>query len=213
MYLKIVAVALGIFLLSCVAFPNPNPDTDNIPIEQSETYKWLTETPEGQELMRRANESGAPEQFLKDYVRWTNEGETHEQALQGWRGFPRRIARDIQEIPSELKTLRRDPWGGIVEHTMEYAFTTRVFDGLYKIVRGQFDLTDIFGALFIPCVVTFVLTKRERLRSAMAIIWFVDLIIDPRFWLHHIAATTILAGLTLLVRWAIQRIKEASANR
>ena len=206
MYLKILVVALGIFLLSCVAFPNLNPD-------KSEIAKWMTETPEGQELMRRARESRNWKQFLDDYWRWRQEGEAHEQALQGWRGAPRRIVRDVKQIPSELETLRRDPWGGIVQHTTDYAFTTGIFDGLYKIVRGQFDLADIFGAMFIPCVVTFVLTRRENLRSVIVIIWFVDLIIDPIFWPHHIVATAIVAGLTVFVRWAIQRAKEASFNK
>lgn len=221
MYLKIVAVAIGIFLLSCVVLPNLISETDegttykeptqnpDQPIERSDDYKWFTETPEGQDLLRRANESDNPEQFLKDYFRWTGEGETHEEALQSWRGVPRRIARDVSQIPSELKTIRRDPFGGIEQHYTGYAFPT----GLFNIVRGNFDLTDIFGALLVPCVVIFVLTRQQNLRSVIALIWFADLIIDLRFWLQHLVATAIVAGLTVLVRWAIQRVKEASANK
>ena len=102
---------------------------------------------------------------------------------------------------------------GIMIHNTGYAFPTGLFDGFNSIVRGQFDLTDIFGVLFIPCVVTLVLTKRDSLRYVTAIIWFVDLVIDIRFWLHHLVATAIVVGLTLLIRWAIQRAREASANK
>ena len=220
MYLKIVAAVVGIFLLSCVVLPNLVSETDegatqnpDQPTEQSETYKWLTETPEGQEVSRRADESGNPEQFLKDYARWRREGESHKEALQGWRGAPRRVVRDIAQIPSEFEKVRRDPFGDITQHYTGYVFTTWLFYGFYNVVRGNFDLTDIFGALFIPCVVTFVLTRRESLRPATAIIWFLDLIIDVNFWLYHLVATVIVAGLTVLVRWAIQCAKEASANK
>lgn len=212
MYLKIVAAVIGIFLLSCVTLPNLISETDEGSTYHEEDSQekaildWLINTPEGRELSERAQTN--PE-LLNDYARWIAEGGTHEQALQGWRGVPRRIARDIQDIPGEFDKIRRNPFG----YYTGYAFTTRLFVGFYNVVRGNFDLTDILGALFIPCVVTFVLTKRESLQHVIAIIWSVDLIIDMSFWLHHLVATAIVAGLTALVRWAIQRAKEASANK
>lgn len=98
-------------------------------------------------------------------------------------------------------------------HDTGYAFPTGLFDGFNNIVRGQFDLTDIFGVLFIPCVVILVLTKRSVLRFIAGFIWFIDLIVDMRFWLHHLVATVIVVGLIVFIRWAIQRTKEASANK
>ena len=102
---------------------------------------------------------------------------------------------------------------GIMIHNTGYAFPRGLFDGLNNlIVRGEGDLTDICGVLFIPCVVIFVLTKRLGLRLVTGFIWFIDLLIDPLFLLHHIIATLILVGLTVLLRWAIQRTKKAPAN-
>lgn len=101
---------------------------------------------------------------------------------------------------------------GILIHSTGYAFPTGLFDGFNNIVQGNFSLTDLCGVLFIPCVVAFVLTKRLGLRLVTGFIWFIDLLIDPLFWLHHIIATLILIGLTALVRWAIQRTKKAPAN-
>lgn len=47
-----------------------------------------------------------------------------------------------------------------------HAFPTKggFSDSLSKIVNGREDFTDIFGVLFIPCVVAFVLSKRTWVR-------------------------------------------------
>lgn len=132
MYLKMVAIAIGIFLLSCVVLPNLISETD-----EGSTYKepannpdlnagigaeeqairdledWLKNTPEGQELLREADRNPS---ILQYYPRWQNEGETHEQSLQSWRGAPRRIVRDIKQVPRKIENVLYNPLGGFEQH-------------------------------------------------------------------------------------------------
>ena len=132
MHLRIVATVIGIFLLSCVALPNPIPETDegatykeptqnpdlNSAIDNKEQeilaiQDWLENTPEGQELSREADKNPS---ILKYYPRWIAKGETHEQALESWSGAPRRIARDIQDIPKELENVIYNPTESFEQH-------------------------------------------------------------------------------------------------
>ena len=130
MYLKMVAVAIGIFLLSCVALPSPIPETDegstykestknpdmdlNAEEQQIRAFEdWFENTPEGQELLERAQSDPS---ILDYYFRWQEEGETHEQSLQSWPGAPRRMWRDVKDIPREIENVLYNPLGGFEQH-------------------------------------------------------------------------------------------------
>ena len=90
---------------------------------------------------------------------------------------------------------------GCTIHSSAEAFPVGFLDGIENIVNGVDDLTDWCGVLFIPCVVTFVLTKRAWLKATTGIVWFIDLIISPAYILYHIAATGMLVMVTLFLRW------------
>lgn len=146
--------------------PNTSTDESMTPTPvPSDVSKWMTDTDEGQELMRRARESGNWKQYLDDYWRWRNEGESHEQALQGWRGAPRRVVRDVTQIPSELEKIRRQPFFAFQEHYDQrlqdagvtgeagavgliawdiiWGTIAGTAEGIYDISRGQFDLEQV----------------------------------------------------------------------
>ena len=155
----------------------PNPDiampteSEGLDAATQEVLDWLTNTPEGRELSERAKTN--PE-LLNDYARWQAEGETHEESLQSWKGVPRRIARDIKEIPGEFDKIRRDPFGGITQHyeqRLESAGVTShagalglvafdviwgtiagTVDAVYDISRGQFDAEQVAhaGSVLVP---------------------------------------------------------------
>ncbi len=90
---------------------------------------------------------------------------------------------------------------GCVIHSSAEAFPVGFLDGFTSIVEGTGTHVDLFGVLFIPCVVTLVLTKRPWLKATTGIVWFLDLISSPAYILHHIAATGMLVMATLFLRW------------
>ena len=132
MYLKIVVTSIGIFLLRCAALPNlipeidegstykepaNNPNLDNIVDAEEQQIRalqdWLENTPEGQELLRAAQDNPT---ILQYYPRWQQEGETHKQSLESWPGVPRRIARDIKRVPRKIENVLYNPLGGFEQH-------------------------------------------------------------------------------------------------
>ena len=88
-------------------------------------------------------------------------------------------------------------------HNTASAFPTGFLDSLSNLARGEGDLTDICGVLFVPCVVTFFLTKRTWIRWVTVGIWSLDLAADPGYWSHHMIATAILAVLVYFIRWIV----------
>ena len=97
----------------------------------------------------------------------------------------------------------------VLQLTVE-AFPTKdgLSESVSKIVNGREDLTDIFGVLFIPCVIAFVLCKRPWVRFTTVGIWLLDMLVYPDFyhWMTHIAATIMLGALIYLARWISRKI-------
>ena len=97
-------------------------------------------------------------------------------------------------------------------HNTANAFPAGFLDGLSNLARGEGDLTDICGVLFVPCVIIFILTKRTWLRWVTAGIWFLDLAVDPGYWFHHMIATAMLAVLVYFIRWIVIRHKKGQSD-
>ena len=96
---------------------------------------------------------------------------------------------------------------GCVIHNIADAFPAGFVDGLAKTLRGEGDLTDICGVLFIPCIVTFVLTRRTWLKWTIGVVWFVDLFIDSAYWFHHLVGTGMVVLLVKLFLWLNKRFR------
>ena len=170
-------------------------------IEQSETYKWLTKTPEGQELWTHVQKSGNPYQVLDHYMFWIAEGETHKQALQAWTGITRRIIQDLKHIPTQWAMCRRMPYASLSQRSGS------IFESLSRIQRGSFDLTDISRVLFIPCVIIFIATKREILKLIIGFVWVMGLLVNPTEWMQYLIATLIFGGICYLIRFIMIRLQ------
>ena len=101
-------------------------------------------------------------------------------------------------------------------HRTVNAFPTKggLLDSLSSIAHGREDLTDIFGVLFIPCVVMFVLSKRTWVRFTTGGIWLLDLLVYPDFyhWVYHISATVMLGVLVHVLRWTSRKISRTKSQ-
>ena len=100
---------------------------------------------------------------------------------------------------------------GYVKHSSAEAFPVGFLDGLENTVNGVGDLTDLCGVLFIPCVATFVLTKRPWLKATTGIVWLIDLLIDSAYLFHHVAATVIWVLVTVFLRWLYRKLRVSRA--
>ena len=89
------------------------------------------------------------------------------------------------------------------------AFPTGFLEGLSNIANGEGDLTDICGVLYVPCIVTFILTRRTWLKCVTGGIWVLDLAVDPAYWVHHIIGTLVIGGLVYFARWLIAKFRKA----
>ena len=103
----------------------------------------------------------------------------------------------------------------VLQLTVE-AFPTKggLSDSVSKIVNGREDLTDIFGVLFIPCVIAFVLCKRTWVRFTTGAIWLLDMLVYPDFyhWVFHISATIMLGALVYFIRWISRKVSRTKAQ-
>ena len=98
----------------------PPPEKETLPIDPSssaENYeqmavKWLKESPDGQDLMRRVREGTVR---LDDYMRRREEGERHDQAVQSWTQLPRRWWEAIGQIPEKWTQFRGAPFAPVVK--------------------------------------------------------------------------------------------------
>ena len=91
--------------------PDPLEDLKRLELElnapkdnyKQRVIKWLKETPEGQDLFRRAKAGGLN---LDYYIRRRNEGETHEEALKSWSRILPRWKKQIKNIPEAFEEAR-----------------------------------------------------------------------------------------------------------
>ena len=103
----------------------------------------------------------------------------------------------------------------VLQQTVD-AFPTKggLSESVSNIVNGREDLTDIFGVLFIPCVIAFVLCKRTWVRFTTGGIWLLDLLVYPDFyhWMTHIASTVMLGALVYFIRWISRKLSRTEAR-
>lgn len=97
-----------------------------------------------------------------------------------------------------------------VMHSKAVAFPAGFLDGLGNIMAGVGRPEDLFGVLFVPCVVMFVLTKRPWLKATTGVVWFLDLIVSPAYILLHLLATGMLVLITIFLRWIYTKLRLSS---
>ena len=146
---------------------------------------------------------------------------------EGFKGFVHLAGNERMEKPMNGMNSKRLRLGKIVTlvcillescvtQQMVNAFPTKggLSDSVSKIVNGREDLTDIFGVLFIPCVIAFVLSKRTWVRFTTGGIWILDMLVYPDFyhWVYHISATVMLGALVYFVRWNSRKLLRTKAR-
>ena len=90
-----------------------------------------------------------------------------------------------------------------------------IIAGCHAILRGNASLEVLSAVLFIPCIVTVILTIRTRragLCCTAVVLWLICVLVVPHRLVVNLLATPIWVGVTVLIRWVVRRIKKAFAK-
>lgn len=194
-------------ILMIVSEPKLTPEQETV----TDIEQWWTETPEGKDFWSLIQSGEKNEQWGRDVLADMAQGYSYTEAKERrhFIAMGKRVSEDIRQIGIKLTKASRDPtrpvgemWKGT---DIVRAFPVGLFEALFNLVRGEADLTDICGVLFLPCVVICILTKRVWLKLVTGFVWFLDLLADPEYWPHHFVATALLATIVIFIRWGYRK--------
>ena len=174
--------------------------------------EWTEKTPEGREFWKSVTGRKITHEQARAFIADVSEyGLTEAQKRRGYfLGGLRRMATNLMEagrgINYRLQSgqVREDV---AVDQRVE---PPRYFDGLFKIVHGTYDLTDILRLLFFPCLLVFILTKRNWLKWVTMGIWLLTIFMDSPNFIFHIIVTAVVALLVYFARWIVRLVKRGT---
>ncbi len=171
--------------------------------------EWIEKDPRGQKFWAEVSSQKITVHQAMRIIEWISKyGYTEATKRRGYfLGGLRRMATNLMEAGREIDYRLQS--GQVWE---DFAGDQRVeppryFDGLFEIVHGTYDLTDILRLLFIPCIVAFILTKRNWLKWVTMGIWLLTFVMDSPNSIFHIIVTALVALLVYFARWIVRLVK------
>ena len=177
--------------------------------------EWIEKDPRGQKFWAEVSSQKITVHQAMRIIEWISKyGYTEAKKRTGhFLGRVRRMLADLMEAGPEISYRLQS---GLVADA--YAVDQRVeppryFDGLSEIVHGTEDLTDILRLLFIPCIITFILTKRNWLKCVTMGIWLLTFVMDSPNLIFHIIVTALVALLVYFARWIVRLVKRRTKQQ
>ena len=87
--------------------------------------------------------------------------------------------------------------------------------GCVNFLSGEAGAADLSAMLLLPCVVTFVLTRRTRHKGLFytaVFLWLICVLVVPQKLLMNLLGSLWVIGMTVLIRWVVRRIRKVSAK-